>query len=138
MIILFCSTDVITFEEYTGQVETAVTNNHSPSLNAVKHHPSGTDYARVYFPFHVTYMWLVPVMELVMLQWTECQFWYSYCRMQTHELKICCCHHEMKIMYFQVLIFMAFFAGFPITLKRVEKKKKQKKKKKEKAQNGPV
>lgn len=60
--------DVITFEEYTGQVETTVTNNHSPSLNAVKHHPS----------------------------------------------------------------------GFPITLKRVEKKKKQKKKKKEKAQNGPV
>ena len=58
--------------------------------------------------------------------------------MQTHELKICCYHHEMKIMYFQVLIFMAFFAGFPITLKRVEKKKKQKKKKKEKAQNGPV
>ena len=33
---------------------------------------------------------------------------------------------------------MGFFAGFPITLKRVEKKKKQKKKKKEKAQNGPV
>ena len=33
---------------------------------------------------------------------------------------------------------MDFFAGFPITLKRVEKKKKQKKKKKEKAQNGPV
>lgn len=44
----------------------------------------------------------------------------------------------MKITNFRVLILMAFFAGFPITLKRVEKKKKQKKKKKEKAQNGPV
>ncbi|XP_015757072.1 PREDICTED: F-BAR domain only protein 2-like [Acropora digitifera] len=33
--------DVITFEEYTGQMENAITNNHSPSLNAVKH-PSGT------------------------------------------------------------------------------------------------
>lgn len=51
LIILFCSTDVITFEEYTGQVETTVTNNHSPSLNAVKHHPSGTDYARFFFFF---------------------------------------------------------------------------------------
>ena len=58
--------------------------------------------------------------------------------MQTHVLKICCCHHEMKITNIGVLILMAFFAGFPITLKRVEKKKKQKKKKKEKAQNGPV
>jgi len=29
-------------------------------------------------------------------------------------------------------------AGFPITLKRIEKKKKKKKAKKEKAQNGPV
>jgi len=28
--------------------------------------------------------------------------------------------------------------GFPITLKRIEKKKKKKKAKKEKAQNGPV
>ncbi|KAK2550144.1 F-BAR domain only protein 2 [Acropora cervicornis] len=60
--------DVITFEEYTGQMENAITNNHSPSLNAVKH-PS----------------------------------------------------------------------GFPITLKRIEKKKKKKKKKKEeKTENGPV
>lgn len=59
--------DVITFEEYTGQVENAIINNHSPSLNAVKH-PS----------------------------------------------------------------------GFPITLKRIEKKKKKKKKKKEKTENGPV
>lgn len=59
--------DVITFEEYTGQVENTVTNNPSPSLNATKH-PS----------------------------------------------------------------------GFPITLKRIEKKKKKKKKKKEKAQNGPT
>ena len=33
-------TDVITFEEYTGQAEGALTNNHSPSLNSVKH-PSG-------------------------------------------------------------------------------------------------
>ena len=34
---------VITFEEYTGQAEGAITNNHSPSLNAPKHHhPSGT------------------------------------------------------------------------------------------------
>lgn len=32
--------DVITFEEYTGQVEGTITNNHSPSLNAAKH-PSG-------------------------------------------------------------------------------------------------
>lgn len=32
--------DVITFEEYTGQAEGALTNNHSPSLNSVKH-PSG-------------------------------------------------------------------------------------------------
>ncbi|XP_078352930.1 LOW QUALITY PROTEIN: F-BAR domain only protein 2-like [Oculina patagonica] len=59
--------DVITFEEYTGQAEGALTNNHSPSLNSVKH-PS----------------------------------------------------------------------GFPITLKRIEKKKKKKKSKKEKAQNGPA
>lgn len=44
----------------------------------------------------------------------------------------------MKIRNIGVLILMVFFAGFPITLKRVEKKKKQKKKKKEKAQNGPV
>lgn len=29
-------------------------------------------------------------------------------------------------------------AGFPITLKRIEKKKKKKKSKKDKAQNGPV
>lgn len=59
--------DVVTFEEYTGQAEGALTNNHSPSLNSVKH-PS----------------------------------------------------------------------GFPITLKRIEKKKKKKKAKKDKAQNGPV
>lgn len=59
--------DVITFEEYTGQVEGTITNNHSPSLNAAKH-PS----------------------------------------------------------------------GFPITLKRIEKKKKKKNKKKDKAENGPV
>lgn len=51
LIILFCSTDVITFEEYTGQVETTVTNNHSPSLNAVKHHPSGTDMQSCIFLF---------------------------------------------------------------------------------------
>ena len=73
LIILYDSTDVITFEEYTGQVETAVTNNHSPGLNAVKHHhPSGTDYVRLYFSFRVKYMWLVAVMELVVLQLTEC------------------------------------------------------------------
>lgn len=60
---------VITFEEYTGQAEGAITNNHSPSLNAPKH------------------------------------------------------HHP---------------SGFPITLKRMEKKKKKKKAKKEKSQNGSV
>lgn len=32
--------DVITFEEYAGQAVGALTNNHSPSLNSVKH-PSG-------------------------------------------------------------------------------------------------
>ena len=47
--------------------------------------------------------------------------------------------------YFQVAFSMVirkrsivFIAGFPITLKRIEKKKKKKKPKKEKAQNGPV
>ena len=33
---------------------------------------------------------------------------------------------------------LCFLAGFPITLKRIEKKKKKKKKKKEKTENGPV
>ena len=36
------------------------------------------------------------------------------------------------------MVFISFFVGFPITLKRIEKKKKKKKKKKEKAQNGPT
>lgn len=40
MVYFLLSTDVITFEEYTGQAEGALTNNHSPSLNSVKH-PSG-------------------------------------------------------------------------------------------------
>lgn len=38
----FLPIDVITFEEYAGQAEGALTNNHSPSLNSVKH-PSGID-----------------------------------------------------------------------------------------------
>lgn len=40
MMLYFLSTDVITFEEYAGQAVGALTNNHSPSLNSVKH-PSG-------------------------------------------------------------------------------------------------
>ena len=37
----------------------------------------------------------------------------------------------------QVFVYIIVI-GFPITLKRIEKKKKKKKAKKEKAQNGPV
>ena len=40
MMLCFLSSDVITFEEYAGQAVGALTNNHSPSLNSVKH-PSG-------------------------------------------------------------------------------------------------
>ena len=41
---------------------------------------------------------------------------------------------QEEITYWSVF----FVSGFPITLKRIEKKKKKKKKKKDKAENGPV